>query len=53
MLRLMGPVTMEYSEVQGEKNRIYLAHNFQQIRERITKEYKAIAKRQMALLKTA
>lgn len=53
VLRLMGAVTMEYSEAQGEKNRIYLAHNFQQIRERITKEYKEIAKRQMALLKTA
>ena len=51
VMRLMGTVTMEYSEAQSTVQRIFCEEKLEEIREVITEEYQAIAKKQSALLK--
>lgn len=53
VLRLMGAVTIEYSDQQSCKQRIFTEHKYEELREEITIEYRKIAKAQVALLKAA
>lgn len=53
VLRLMGAVTLEYSEKQSTIQRIFGAKQFEDIRKEFGNRYRLIASRQVALLKAA
>ena len=50
VLRLMGAVTMEYSEEQSSKQRIFSESKFQSFRDGITPQLIQIARHQISLL---
>ena len=53
VLRLMGAVTIEYSEKQGTLHRIFSEKNFNNIRKELDEEFRQVAVRQVALMKAA
>lgn len=53
VLRLMGAVTMEYSEKQSAVHRIFSETKFADMRQKVSGELRQIAAQQIALLKAA
>jgi transposase-like protein len=51
VLRLMGAVTIEYSDRQSTLQRIFAERTFKEIREKLSGEYRLTAQRQNVLLK--
>lgn len=53
VLRLMGAVTLEYSDRQIKVPRIFAEEKYAKIRSTVSAEYRQIAARQVALMKTS
>lgn len=53
VLRLMGAVTIEYSDIQSSKQRLFKEEKYEEIKEDISSKFADIAKTQVALLKAA
>ena len=53
VLRLMGAVTLEYSDRQIVVSRIFTEEKYAKIRNTVSAEYRQIAARQVALMKTS
>lgn len=53
VLRLMGAVTIEYSDAQSAKQRLFTESKHEELKENVYREFRDIAKRQIALLKAA
>lgn len=53
VLRLMGAVTLEYSDRQIVVSRIFTKEKYAKIRSTVSAEYRQIAARQVALMKTS
>lgn len=53
VLRLMGAVSIEYSEHQSVSQRIFSERKYDEIKEKIVREYAEIARRQIAFLEVA
>lgn len=53
VLRLMGAVTIEYSEKQSMVQRIFSEKTYEDMREKISRDFKVLAKRQIMLLNAA